>query len=228
MSLADRIMGVESGGDPFARNPRSSAGGAGQFIDRTWLEMLSKHRPDIKGSPEQLLALKFDPKLSKEMTDAYAAQNGQILSKAGLSVTPGTTYLAHFAGPQGAVSLLSANPQASAESVLGPAVMAANPFLKGKSAADVVAWADRKMGGQGAQPTAQQPIPLLPQQPQQATPQALAAAIMGQQAPQQQQRRPMLPNFDQPIRHAQFAPLKPPDYASLAAQILNGPSEGLF
>lgn len=219
MSLADRIMGVESGGDTYARNPRSSAGGAGQFIDATWLSMLAKHRPDIRGSRDELLRLKFDKDLSKQMTDAYAADNGRILTGAGHAVTPGTTYLAHFAGPQGALSLLSANPQASAESVLGPAVMAANSFLKGKSAADVVAWANQKMGGQAA-PAGQAVAPVQQTAPQQ---QALAAAIMGQAPQQQQQRRPLLPDFDTPIRPAQFAPLKPPDYASLAAQILNGP-----
>jgi hypothetical protein len=220
MSLADRIMGVESGGNPFAQNPRSSAGGAGQFIDATWLDMLRKHRPDIQGTREELLKLKFDPKLSKEMTDAYAADNGRILGQAGHAVTPGTTYLAHFAGPQGAVSLLSANPTASAESILGQQAIAANPFLKGKTAGDVIAWANQKMGGQPAQPAQGQPLQIVPQAPQPATSETLAASIMGQPQQPQQQRPRMAANFDPTLQHAQFAPLRAPDYGPLAAQIL--------
>jgi hypothetical protein len=149
MSVSDQIIGAESGGDANATNPNSSAGGAGQFIDPTWLSVLRQHRPDLADgkSDADLLALKSDPTLSKQMVDAYATDNGAILAKNGLPVTPGSTYLAHFAGPQGAVSVLSADPQASAASILGPAVVKANPFLANMSAGDLRAWADRKMGG---------------------------------------------------------------------------------
>ena len=34
--LLDRIIGCESGGDPTARNPVSSASGILQFVDGTW------------------------------------------------------------------------------------------------------------------------------------------------------------------------------------------------
>ena len=145
--LVDRIVSAESGGNATARNPNSSAAGAGQFIDATWLDMLAKHRPDLTGSRGDLLALKMDPNLSRDMTAAYAAENGGILSKSGLPVTPGTQYLAHFAGPQGAVGLLNADPAAPAGSILGAGVVKANPFLANMTAGDVAAWADRKMGG---------------------------------------------------------------------------------
>src|SRR5581483_2792886 len=106
MGLIDQIISVESGGKSNAANPNSSAAGPGQFIDGTWLDMLARHRPDITGSRDELLALKNDPALSREMTAAYAGDNAGILSKAGLPVTAGTQYLAHFAGPQGAVGIL--------------------------------------------------------------------------------------------------------------------------
>lgn len=139
MPLVDHIIGAESGGNPNARNPRSSAAGLGQFIDSTWLSMLAKHRPDLAAgkSPEELLALKSDPQLSRDMTAAYAADNAGLLSKAGLPVTPGSTYLAHFAGPQGAVGILNADPAMPVSSILTPAAVKANPFLQGMTASDL-------------------------------------------------------------------------------------------
>jgi hypothetical protein len=133
MSLTDSIVSAESGGDPGAKNPNSTASGPGQFLDSTWLATLKAHRPDIaRGqSDAALLALKNDPTLAADMTGAYAADNQAVLAKNGLPVTPGTTYLAHFAGPGGAVKVLQADPDASEEDLLGPKVVAANPFLKG-------------------------------------------------------------------------------------------------
>jgi hypothetical protein len=200
MGLIDSIIGAESGGDPNARNPNSSASGAGQFIDSTWLDVLKNARPDLAQgkSDADLLALKSDPQLSAQMTAAYADQNGAILSKAGLPVTPGTTYLAHFAGPQGAVSVLSADPSAPVSSVLTPGAVKANPFLQGMSVGDLRAWADRKMGGAAPAPQApaapaQAPLSLAPQappmfaqQPQQAAPQ------------QQQQAQAPTPSYQAP------------------------------
>lgn len=149
MALIDSIIGAESGGNPNAKNPNSSATGLGQFIASTWLDTLSRERPDLVSgkSRDEILALRNDLDLSRQMTEAYAAQNGQILSKAGFEANPGNTYLAHFAGPQGAVKVLSADPSAPVEAILGPQAVAANPFLKGMTAADLQAWASKKMAG---------------------------------------------------------------------------------
>jgi hypothetical protein len=172
MGLIDSIIGAESGGDPNAVNPRSSASGAGQFIDSTWLDTIKAARPDLAQgkSDQELLALKTDPDLSRQMTEAYAAQNGAILSKAGHPVTPGNTYLAHFAGPQGAVSVLSADPSTPVGQILRPDAMKANPFLQGMTAGDLRAWADRKMGGS-------QPVPASPTAPANA-PVQLAGGLL--------------------------------------------------
>lgn len=155
MGLIDSIIGAESGGNPNATNPNSSATGAGQFINSTWLDTIKAARPDLAEgkSDSELLALRSDPQLSREMTAVYAAQNGRILSQAGHEATPGNTYLAHFAGPKGAVSVLSADPGTPVSSILTPEAVKANPFLAKMTAGDLRAWADRKMGGSAPQPS---------------------------------------------------------------------------
>src|SRR5690606_6467843 len=122
------------------RNSRSSATGAGQFIDATWLSMMQKYRPDlIQGlGRDQILAMRTDLGLSREMTANYANENKGILGQAGVPVTDGTAYLAHFAGPQGAVKVLQADPSASVGGILGPAVVKANPFLANMTAGDLI------------------------------------------------------------------------------------------
>ena len=225
MGTTDQIIGVESGGDPTARNPRSSAAGLGQFIDATWLDMLSRHRPDIKGSREERLALKSDPALSRAMTEAYAADNGAVLSSAGLPVNAGTTYLAHFAGPQGAINVLKADPSAPINEILGASAVAANPFLKGMKAGDLVAWAERKMGSR--QPSAAQTLPASPIAPAMDIPtMPLAAAPEQPQglAPDASMQVPDTPMQVPPI----FAPpRKPPDLRALRAALARPPA-GLF
>ncbi len=195
MGLLDSIIGAESGGDPNARNPNSSASGLGQFIDSTWIDTIRKARPDLAGKTDaELIALKSDPQLSRDMTAAYAADNGRILSQAGHEATPGNTYLAHFAGPQGAVSVLNADPSTPVSAILGPAVAKANPFLSSMTAGDLRAWADRKMGTTSPAP---QRLPAAPAAPLNITPSA--PPIFAQPAPQQQaQAEPQqAPAFEQ-------------------------------
>lgn len=242
MAISDRIISVESGGNPNSHNPRSSASGLGQFIDSTWLSMLAKHRPDLTAnhSPQELLSLKSDPTLSKQMTDAYAQDNAGVLTSAGLPATPGNTYLAHFAGPQGAVSVLSADPSAPVSSVLGQGAVAANPFLKSMTAGDLSAWANQKMGGPATTPspsTAAIPASSGYQPP--AMPMALASAVQGQQqtppgTPGQPQGNPMAalmslmaaPNT--PVQPSPMItpPRRPPDLSALQASLPPAPVFG--
>lgn len=231
MALVDSIIGAESGGNADARNPNSSAGGLGQFIDATWLAMLAKHRPDLQGSPDQLLALKSDPQLSREMTEAYAADNGKILTGAGYEASPGNTYLAHFAGPQGAVKVLSADPNAPVSSILGEAAVKANPFLQGMTAADLQAWAARKMGG-ASQPTQPQNAQTSPAGPANRVP----APSVAQQAPSAPISAPSGGNLFSQMPASQmsapppifYAQRKPIDLSKLQAALSASGNRGFF
>lgn len=186
MSYSDSVIQAESSGDPNATNPNSSAVGLGQFIAPTWLSTIRAHRPDLAQgkSDAEILAMRTDPQLSREMTDAYAADNQAILSKAGVPVTPGSTYLAHFAGPGGAVKVMQADPNAPVESILGAAAVKANPFLRGMTAQGLQAWAAKKMGT--TLPTGTQTASAAPVAPQQGAPIFAQASQAPGQTPQQQ------------------------------------------
>jgi hypothetical protein len=156
-AVVKRIIGVESDGDPNAKSKRSSATGLGQFLDETWLDMIRAHGPDLaKGRTQaEILDLRRDPKVAREITARFTHQNAGMLRKRGLPVTPGTLYLAHFAGRAGAVAILSAAEDADAALIMATAdasgrsrrekIVKANPFLERFTVADLRNWADRKM-----------------------------------------------------------------------------------
>jgi hypothetical protein len=220
MALSDLIIGAESGGRNIG-NPRSSAFGPGQFLSSTWLDMLRRTRPDLASLPrDQQLALRSDPALSRQMTDAYARQNADYLRQRGHDPTPGNTYLAHFAGPGGAASVLSADPRTKVADILGPKVVAANPFLANMSAGDLRGWAARKMGV---------PIPKasIPQAPLPA-PTPVPPNAMAQAGPPQGLPPGMDPNAPIVPRAVQTVPgqiIRPPAQAP-AGGILGGLQQG--
>jgi len=156
-SVVEQIIRVESNGDPNAKNSRSTAIGLGQFLEETWLDMIRTHRPDLaKGrSQPEILELRQDAKIVREITARFSERNAEVLKRRGLPVTPGTLYLAHFAGAAGAVAVLMAMEDADAALVMANAdatgrtkrekIVKANPFLERFTVADLRNWADRKM-----------------------------------------------------------------------------------
>ncbi len=160
-AVVERIIGVESNGDPTAKNSRSSATGPGQFLNETWLDLIQAYRPDLtRGRSEsETLELRREPKLAREITTRFVERNAAMLRQRGLPVTAGTVYLAHFAGGAGAVAILSAPENADAALVMASAdatgrskreqIIKANPFLEHFTVADLKIWADRKMRGPG-------------------------------------------------------------------------------
>lgn len=150
---AAKIIGAESSGNPNAENPNSSAAGLGQFTDGTWLETIAKHRPDLAGrlSRNELLALKTDPGLSREMTLALTRDNAAALAAAGLPGDEGSLYLAHFLGVGGARMILTATDDTPVAMILDPKAIAANPVLQGgQTVGGLKAWAAGKMGAASA------------------------------------------------------------------------------
>ena len=80
-TVVERIIAIESNGDSNARNKRSSATGVGQFLEETWLEMIGTYRPDlVQGrSDKEILELRRDPELAREIVARLVEQNAAIL-----------------------------------------------------------------------------------------------------------------------------------------------------
>jgi hypothetical protein len=150
-SFAEGINAAEGS----TRNPRSSADGYGNFIDKTWLSV-APHVADTAGmSRDQILALRHDKTVAMKATDYYAAQNASYLRARGIEDSPGNLSLAHFLGPEGAEKLLKAGPSTPVESLLSAEVVHANrEVLQGKSADQVIAWAHKRIGAAVDQPPA--------------------------------------------------------------------------
>jgi hypothetical protein len=129
------------------RNPRSSADGYGNFIDKTWLAVAPKVTDTTGLNREQILQLRHDKTIAARATDYYAAQNSRYLRVRGLEDSPGNLSLAHFLGPEGAAKVLKADPATPMESLFSPKVIEANhEVLRGKSADQVIAWAHKRIG----------------------------------------------------------------------------------
>lgn len=131
-----RTAQIESGGNPNAQNPNSSAGGMFQFIDST--------------AQQYGLENKFDPMASADAAARLARDNlGYLKQALGREPSAGELYLAHQQGAGGAAKLLAAG-NAPAASVVGADEARLNGG-GGMTAADFVNQWTGKFGGQQTQ-----------------------------------------------------------------------------
>jgi len=150
----DRLMAAESGGHLNRKNPRSTALGPFQFIESTFLYVVSKHFPsEVAGHTEQkVLALRTDMAFSRRAARAYASDLISALTEQGLPATTVNVRLAFFVGPHAAVRLLRAPPDQPLKGVLSADALAANPFLSGATVAKLVRKAAADVGATPAEP----------------------------------------------------------------------------
>lgn len=152
----DCIITIESAGNPHAQARTSSALGLFQFLNKTWLGTVAKHRPDVyRDTPrEKLLAMRTNAVFCIEMGARFTEDNWKAL---GGDPTGGDLYLAHFLGIGDARDFYRSNPDTPADKLVKPEVIAANRsiFIVGgqmQTAGEIRAWAARKMakaGGRG-------------------------------------------------------------------------------
>jgi hypothetical protein len=138
-TFLDRLMGAESDGQPHAKNPRSSALGAFQFIKSTFLDVVRRHFPgEVSGFAEdKILELRTDREFARRVAAAFCQDNIRYLKSQGLEPTFADLRLAFLLGPSDAVRVLKAEPETPAVQLLSPAVINSNPFMLRMSAADL-------------------------------------------------------------------------------------------
>jgi len=97
-ALVERIIAVESNGDPNAKNSRSSAIGLGQFLDETWLDLVRAYRPDLaRGrSARETLDLRREPKLAREIAMRFVERNIRDIETTRLACDRWNTLLGPF------------------------------------------------------------------------------------------------------------------------------------
>jgi hypothetical protein len=167
----DYLMRAESNGRDTATNPRSTALGAFQFIESTFLMVAREHfaREVAELSDQRLLELRTNRNFSRRAAAAYCKQNAAYLVNQGLQPTFGHLRLAYLLGAVGATKVMKAQPQTPVAELLSVSVIRANPFMTGMTAADVterahrdirwrpdaIASATREGGTGGSRPVAQ-------------------------------------------------------------------------
>lgn len=115
----------ESGFDASAAAKTSSAKGLYQFIKGTWKTMVEKY-----GSKYPILKERGpdDAEANAIAGALFIKENSEYLKKYNIPVNATTIYAAHFLGPGGAKTLLTANPNSNAAQLM-PAPAAANKFI---------------------------------------------------------------------------------------------------
>jgi len=146
-SFLDRLMLAESGGRDTAKNPRSTATGPFQFIESTFIAVARRHFHDETAAltDAELLARRTDRDLARRAAEAYTRENARALAAAGHAATFANLRLAFLLGADGASRVLAAKPEAKLTGVLAPKVLAANPFMKPMTAADLVRRSSREV-----------------------------------------------------------------------------------
>lgn len=142
-----RLMRAESGGRDLARNPRSSALGAFQFIRSTFLDVTRRHFTEEVEllSEAEILELRTNREFSRRAALAYTNENAAYLAERGIEPTLARLRLAYLLGAAGAARLLEAPADRPVSQVFESAVVRANPFMKRMKVADLIAKAEREM-----------------------------------------------------------------------------------
>lgn len=137
--VALAIARAESLLSPAAQAKTSTAGGLFQVVDKTWKEFGGK--PGKKLDADENIRVGTD----------IIAKNAQTLkSFLNRDPRPAELYAAHYFGPTGAKTFLSADPSTPIVDILGKAAVKANPNLQGKNVGQVLAQLETKMGGRPA------------------------------------------------------------------------------
>jgi hypothetical protein len=150
----------ESGLDSGAKAKTSSAAGLFQFVEQTWLNMVSRHGASHglakeagavitgangklavtdKAEYQRILNMRFDPKISAQMAGELTRENAAVLQRhLGRKPEEAELYIAHFMGAGQASALINAadvTPGARADSLFPKEAKANRPIFYDKDGA---------------------------------------------------------------------------------------------
>jgi len=150
----DRLMLAESGGNLYAKNPRSSALGPFQFIHSTFYDLVMRHFPELAEgkSYAEIQQLRVDLEVARKAALIYTRENAVLLNESGVKPEAGFLRLAFLLGPRGAVTVISAKPETPVADLLSGAAIAANPFMASMTAEELIGRAKREAAGLQALP----------------------------------------------------------------------------
>lgn len=135
---------IESANRPYVKALTSSASGLYQFIKSTWIEEGGKWgmnpllafgglKPSVE---EQLMRVK-----------QFTEKNVPVLKAADIPINRASLYAAHFFGAGTAARVISADVNARADLIAGPAATKANPsILRNKTVGQFLTWLHGKTG----------------------------------------------------------------------------------
>src|SRR5882762_6522962 len=85
------VITIESAGKVTAKASTSSALGLGQFLDKTWLNVVETHRPDVfeANSEAKVLKMRTEPAFAIEMLARFTEDNQRIV---GMKCSGGDLY----------------------------------------------------------------------------------------------------------------------------------------
>lgn len=134
--LALSIARAESALNPAAKAKTSSAAGLFQVVDDTWKQ--------YGGRPGKKLDADENIRVG---TDIIADNAKYLQTVLGRAPKPAEVYAAHYFGPTKAKAVLAASPDTPIADILSAQVIKANPNLQGKTAGQVIAQLESKVGG---------------------------------------------------------------------------------
>lgn len=120
----NKVIGVESRGDPTAKNPNSSATGLGQFTSGTWRDAVKE------AGKKYTLADRTDPAKAREILTSFTLKNQERARKElGREPTGNDLYFYHLLGRQGAGDFLTAPENKPATEFVTKAAAKSNPTI---------------------------------------------------------------------------------------------------
>lgn len=177
----------ESGYNPRAKAPTSSAAGLFQFVEQTWLSTLKQHgakygyaryaeliskgsdgRYRVSGAEARkaVMDLRLDPHAASLMAGELTSDHASYLKgRVGRAPTQGELYAAHFLGPHGSARLIEAmrsRPGASAASIFPDAAGANRSIFYREGRAATVAEVYANLTKTGGAMRAIEPGPAAP------------------------------------------------------------------